>query len=78
MTVAGVTRPYAVARDGDTLWIGRDGMDWSVHEQRREESAAAAGAGGPVVSPMPGTVTVVESSRASGWRRGTGSSSSRP
>ncbi len=60
VTVAGVTRRYACARDGDTLWIGRDGHAWSVHEQRREEAAAAAGAGGPVVSPMPGTVTVVE------------------
>jgi acetyl-CoA/propionyl-CoA carboxylase, biotin carboxylase, biotin carboxyl carrier protein len=58
--VGGVARRYAVARDGDTLWIGRDGHAWSVHEQRREEVAAVAGAGGPVVSPMPGTVTVVE------------------
>jgi acetyl-CoA/propionyl-CoA carboxylase, biotin carboxylase, biotin carboxyl carrier protein len=58
--VDGVTRAYTVARDGNTLWIGRDGHAWSVHEQRREEAATAAGAGGPVVSPMPGTVTVVE------------------
>ena len=59
---AGVTRTYAVARDGDTLWLGRDGHAWGIREQAPLEAAAAddAGAGGPVVSPMPGTVTVVE------------------
>ena len=49
-----------MARDGATLWIGRDGHAWAVREQAPEEAAAEAGAGGPVVSPMPGTVTVVE------------------
>jgi acetyl-CoA/propionyl-CoA carboxylase biotin carboxyl carrier protein len=56
----GISRSYAVARDGATLWIGRDGHAWAVREQVPEEAAAEAGAGGPVVSPMPGTVTVVE------------------
>jgi acetyl-CoA/propionyl-CoA carboxylase biotin carboxyl carrier protein len=68
VTVDGITRDYAVARDdtgaGDaaTLWLGRDGQAWAVREQAPLEAAAAAaaGAGGPVVSPMPGTVTVVE------------------
>jgi len=61
VTFGGVTRSYAVARDGDTLWIGRDGQAWAVREQAPLEAAAAdAGAGGPVLSPMPGTVTVVE------------------
>jgi acetyl-CoA/propionyl-CoA carboxylase biotin carboxyl carrier protein len=62
VTVDGVTRDYAVAQDGDTLWLGRDGQAWAVREQAPLEAAAAssAGSGGPVVSPMPGTVTVVE------------------
>ncbi|MCE0761368.1 biotin/lipoyl-binding protein [Pseudonocardia kujensis] len=61
---AGVTRQYAVARDeAGVHWIGRDGLAWAVREQEALEAAAeqdAAGAGGPVLSPMPGTVTVVE------------------
>ena len=62
VTVDGVTRAYAVALDGDTLWLGRDGGAWAVHEQGPVDAVAAetTGAGGPVRSPMPGTVTVVE------------------
>jgi acetyl-CoA/propionyl-CoA carboxylase, biotin carboxylase, biotin carboxyl carrier protein len=59
----GVTRGYATARAADgTLWISRDGSAWAVREQEALEAAAdaAEGAGGPVLSPMPGTVTVVE------------------
>jgi acetyl-CoA/propionyl-CoA carboxylase, biotin carboxylase, biotin carboxyl carrier protein len=63
VTVDGVTRSYAVALDGDTLWLGRDGQAWAVREQAPLDAAAvqaAAGSGGPVVSPMPGTVTLVD------------------
>ena len=63
VTVDGVTRGYAVALAGDTLWLGRDGQAWAVREQAPLDAAAAqadAGSGGPVVSPMPGTVTLVE------------------
>jgi len=62
VTVDGATRGYAAALDGDTLWLGRDGRAWAVREQAPLDAAAAktAGSGGPVVSPMPGTVTVVE------------------
>ncbi len=61
VTYRGVSRSYRCAQDGDTLWIGRDGFAWGVREQAPLEAAAAdAGAGGPVLSPMPGTVTVVE------------------
>jgi acetyl-CoA/propionyl-CoA carboxylase biotin carboxyl carrier protein len=63
VTVDGVTRSYAVALAGDTLWLGRDGQAWAVREQAPLDAAAAqaaAGSGGPVVSPMPGTVTLVE------------------
>jgi acetyl-CoA/propionyl-CoA carboxylase biotin carboxyl carrier protein len=63
VTFDGLTRSYtcAVAEDG-TLWLGRDGQAWGIREQAPLEAAAAAGAGagGPVLSPMPGTVTVVE------------------
>jgi acetyl-CoA/propionyl-CoA carboxylase biotin carboxyl carrier protein len=50
------------ARDGATLWLSRDGQAWAIREQAPLEAAAAssAAAAGPVVSPMPGTVTVVE------------------
>jgi acetyl-CoA/propionyl-CoA carboxylase, biotin carboxylase, biotin carboxyl carrier protein len=63
VTVDAVTRSYAVALAGDTLWLGRDGQAWAVREQAPLDAAAAqaaAGSGGPVVSPMPGTVTLVE------------------
>ena len=62
VTVDGITRDYAVAQDGATLWLGRDGQAWAIREQAPLDAAAATatGSGGPVVSPMPGTVTVVE------------------
>ncbi|WP_181781382.1 acetyl/propionyl/methylcrotonyl-CoA carboxylase subunit alpha [Pseudonocardia pini] len=59
----GVTRTWTCARDASgVLWVGADGRSWAVREQEALEAAAeeAAGAGGPVLSPMPGTVTVVE------------------
>ncbi|MEQ3552016.1 biotin carboxylase N-terminal domain-containing protein [Pseudonocardia nematodicida] len=59
----GRTRRYRTAHDpGGLLWISRDGRTWSVREQEPLDAArtAAEAAGGPVVSPMPGTVTVVE------------------
>jgi acetyl-CoA/propionyl-CoA carboxylase biotin carboxyl carrier protein len=62
VTLDGVTRRYTCALDGETLWLGRDGRAWGVREQAPLEAAASAeaGAGGPVLSPMPGTVTAVE------------------
>jgi acetyl-CoA/propionyl-CoA carboxylase, biotin carboxylase, biotin carboxyl carrier protein len=62
VTVDGSTRRYACVRDGDTLWLGRDGRAWGVREQAPLDAAtsAEAVAGGPVLSPMPGTVTAVE------------------
>jgi acetyl-CoA/propionyl-CoA carboxylase, biotin carboxylase, biotin carboxyl carrier protein len=62
VTLDGVTRRYHCAHADNTLWIGRDGLAWGVREQAPLEAAATAdeGAGGPVLSPMPGTVTVVE------------------
>ncbi|TCK19938.1 acetyl/propionyl/methylcrotonyl-CoA carboxylase subunit alpha [Pseudonocardia endophytica] len=59
----GRSRRYAVATGADgVVWIARDGSAWGVREQEPLEAARTAtdGGGGPVVSPMPGTVTVVE------------------
>ncbi|GAA1387635.1 acetyl-CoA carboxylase biotin carboxylase subunit [Pseudonocardia kongjuensis] len=59
----GRTRRYRIAQaSGGIVWISRDGRTWGVREQEPLEAARTAGgtAGGPVVSPMPGTVTVVE------------------
>ena len=80
VTLDGVTRTYTAVQDGDTLWLGRDGHAWAVREQGPVDAVAAetAGAGGPVRSPMPGTVTVVEVAEGQAVTAGTGSSSSRP
>jgi acetyl-CoA/propionyl-CoA carboxylase biotin carboxyl carrier protein len=63
-TQAGIARDYEVVRATDgVLWIGIDGQSWAVREQDALEAAAVTDTtaiGGPVVSPMPGTVTVVE------------------
>ncbi len=59
----GLRRRYAWATDGDVVWLGRDGHTWALREQERlaaQRHATAPGATGPLRSPMPGTVTVVE------------------
>jgi acetyl-CoA/propionyl-CoA carboxylase biotin carboxyl carrier protein len=49
------------AKDGDTLWLAAGGNTWAVQEHSLLEGAAAgAVSGGPVTSPMPGTVLVVK------------------
>ncbi|MGZ3142587.1 acetyl/propionyl/methylcrotonyl-CoA carboxylase subunit alpha [Lentzea chajnantorensis] len=55
------SRRYAVARDGDVLWLGHDGASWALTEAEFlvGASGGAAASGGPVKSPMPGTVLVV-------------------
>ncbi|CAL9335175.1 Acetyl-_propionyl-coenzyme A carboxylase alpha chain [Actinosynnema sp. ALI-1.44] len=59
------TRRYAMARAGNVLWLGADGHSWALteHEQSEIASAQDAGSGGPVTSPMPGTVLVVRASQ---------------
>ena len=51
---------YVFAEVDGTAWIGRDGDAWMLREQ---EALAAARrsvtSGGPVLAPMPGTVTAV-------------------
>ena len=55
------SRRYSMARDGDVLWLGHDGASWALTEAEFlvGASGGAAASGGPVKSPMPGTVLVV-------------------
>jgi acetyl-CoA/propionyl-CoA carboxylase biotin carboxyl carrier protein len=54
----GTTRRYSCVRDGDVLWLGVDGRAWPLTETSRlaVAGAATAASGGPLTSPMPGTV----------------------
>ncbi|MDF5752325.1 biotin carboxylase N-terminal domain-containing protein [Spongiactinospora sp. TRM90649] len=64
VTLGGLRRRYALARDGDTVWLGEGGAAWSVSRHLLGDPgdrAGQAGAGDGVVrSPMPGTVLVVK------------------
>jgi acetyl-CoA/propionyl-CoA carboxylase biotin carboxyl carrier protein len=66
VTLGGTGRRYAVARNGDTIWLGRDGDAWALTRHHLGDPADRAGAGGSVDgvvrSPMPGTVLVVKTS----------------
>jgi acetyl-CoA/propionyl-CoA carboxylase biotin carboxyl carrier protein len=61
VTLDGITRHYTWARDGAVVWLGRDGHSWALSELEgaRRVGLDAADAG-PVLAPMPGTVTAVE------------------
>ncbi len=56
------TITFAAARDGRTLWLGREGHAWALAEHVRAEGGAASAASGDGVlrSPMPGTVLAVK------------------
>jgi acetyl-CoA/propionyl-CoA carboxylase biotin carboxyl carrier protein len=61
VTYGGRATTFLRAQDGDTLWLAAGGSTWAVDEHSLLEStAASAASGGPVVSPMPGTVLVVK------------------
>ncbi|MEV4678064.1 MULTISPECIES: acetyl/propionyl/methylcrotonyl-CoA carboxylase subunit alpha [Actinomadura] len=62
LTYGGRTTSFEAARDGGTLWLGRDGHAWALSEHVRAEGGAAAAAAGDGVlrSPMPGTVLAVK------------------
>jgi acetyl-CoA/propionyl-CoA carboxylase biotin carboxyl carrier protein len=49
---------WAMARDGDTLWIGHDGWAWPVRPATAARSDAGA-ADGLLRAPMPGQVLLV-------------------
>jgi acetyl-CoA/propionyl-CoA carboxylase biotin carboxyl carrier protein len=58
VTLDGVARRYAFARDGDALWIARDGHHLELRVARAARAAAAHGADS-LEAPMPGTVLLV-------------------
>jgi len=63
VTYGGRTRRYLRARDGDRLWLGRDGRAWALAEAEPVDAARSrtgAAAGGVARSPMPGTVIAVK------------------
>jgi acetyl-CoA/propionyl-CoA carboxylase, biotin carboxylase, biotin carboxyl carrier protein len=65
LTYAGVVTKFLRALDSvtDTLWLAAGGRAWAVAEHSMLESASSAvDSGGPIVSPMPGTVLVVKAS----------------
>jgi acetyl-CoA/propionyl-CoA carboxylase biotin carboxyl carrier protein len=61
VTYDGRLTTFLRAQDGDTLWLAANGHTWAVDEHSLlESSAVTAAGGGPVTSPMPGTVLVVK------------------
>jgi acetyl-CoA/propionyl-CoA carboxylase biotin carboxyl carrier protein len=59
--LSGRQRRYSVVEDGDTIWVGHQGSAWTLRHQERLQAARHVDAGGgPVVSPLPGTVVAVE------------------
>jgi acetyl-CoA/propionyl-CoA carboxylase biotin carboxyl carrier protein len=58
VTLDGVTRRYAVAHDGDALWIARDSHHLELRTARAARGAASA-LQGSLEAPMPGTVLLV-------------------
>jgi acetyl-CoA/propionyl-CoA carboxylase biotin carboxyl carrier protein len=61
LEVDGRTETWSWAAQGDDRWLGRSGRSWLVRPERSDSSAAGGPAvrGGPVRSPMPGTVLSV-------------------
>ncbi|MFI6533753.1 acetyl/propionyl/methylcrotonyl-CoA carboxylase subunit alpha [Nonomuraea sp. NPDC050547] len=64
LTLGGRVASYTFARDGETVWIGRDGGAWALTRHRigdpGDRPGAAGGGDGVVRSPMPGTVLLVK------------------
>jgi acetyl-CoA/propionyl-CoA carboxylase biotin carboxyl carrier protein len=57
---AGRQRRYRVIEDNDVIWVGHQGAAWALrHQERLQASRHADASGGPVVSPLPGTVVAV-------------------
>jgi acetyl-CoA/propionyl-CoA carboxylase biotin carboxyl carrier protein len=61
LEMAGRTTTWGWAAEGEDRWLGRDGRSWLIRPERPGAVAAGAGpgGGGPVRSPMPGTVLSV-------------------
>jgi acetyl-CoA/propionyl-CoA carboxylase biotin carboxyl carrier protein len=58
VTLDGIARRYAFARDGDALWIARDGHHLELRVARTARGGAAHGEDS-LEAPMPGTVLLV-------------------
>ena len=69
VTLDGIARRYAFARDGDTLWIARDGHHLELRVARAARGAAAHGADS-LEAPMPGTVLLVNASNGDAVEEG--------
>ena len=64
VTYGGRVTSFLRAQDGDTLWLAAGGQTWAVDEHSLLQSASVTAAGGgPVTSPMPGTVLVVKAAQ---------------
>jgi acetyl-CoA/propionyl-CoA carboxylase biotin carboxyl carrier protein len=64
VTHNGTTRRYGCARDGAVLWLGFEGHTWALTEIERATAVESGSArGGPLTSPMPGTVLAVRVSQ---------------
>ncbi|TCP51912.1 acetyl-CoA/propionyl-CoA carboxylase biotin carboxyl carrier protein [Tamaricihabitans halophyticus] len=64
---------YSSARQDDVLWLAAQGRSWALHETKRLDAVAgetAEAGGGPVTSPMPGTVLLVNTSVGATVRAG--------
>ncbi|HEX6921423.1 MAG TPA: biotin carboxylase N-terminal domain-containing protein [Actinomycetes bacterium] len=61
LTLGGMTQVWSYARDDTTVWVGHDGHAWAFREvpEVLQRKGSAAGGAGPVLAPMPGTVTLV-------------------
>ena len=73
LTHDGTTRAYACARERNVLWLGVEGHAWPLAETERLATGRAdpAVAGGPLTSPMPGTVLTVRVARGDHVTAGT-------
>ncbi|MEU7897709.1 biotin carboxylase N-terminal domain-containing protein [Nonomuraea sp. NPDC049152] len=64
VTLGGRVLRFVMFRDGDTLWLGREGMAWTLTRHRigdpGDRPGGTVGADGIVRSPMPGTVLLVK------------------
>ncbi|MGW5682312.1 acetyl/propionyl/methylcrotonyl-CoA carboxylase subunit alpha [Nonomuraea sp. NPDC003754] len=64
VTLGGRVLRFVMVRDGDTLWLGRDGAAWTLTRHRigdpGDRPGGAGGGDGVVRSPMPGTVLLVK------------------
>ncbi|MDQ6839856.1 MAG: acetyl/propionyl-CoA carboxylase subunit alpha [Actinomycetota bacterium] len=60
VVIDGVASHWSTAGSGEDRYLGRDGHTWRVRRHVLDAATSAAvGTGGPVTSPMPGTVLSV-------------------